>query len=369
MEMREKLSRRGFLRDVTLATCVPSIARESLLFSASLTSQGEDSFLGFGNAQERRNSQLSGKTAQPGIVDDWLTLHPKVRDSMIWQTPQQSQRYSAWSQQRKEALQKAFDVARNHQPTGLADPPPNVVPSQTDDNLAYTALKESDAWPLYLAHAANSLAIEIGSNVPWTVTKYSAQELAILFDSREMFKWNPQYEAYEIDQGHTGVMVPSPPDVVRAFLRNNVGVLSGGHHIQIGPLLSSITLQESVIDGLFDWCRNHLYHYAGIPVPSNMDAYWQYRGWPPASRVISGTIASEVISGKKFVYPLMHWTAGCHGTVGFLRSVLRVVNIPVKDLIVAQHALAAFPTINKYLSHGDDLLTRSYPPETALKVR
>ena len=55
-------------------------------------------------------------------------------------------------------------------------------------------------------------------------------------------------------------------------------------------------------------------------------------------------------------YPTLgtqHWTAGCHGSVGFLSAVLRAVNIPVQPVWVCGHELAYFITEGLYLDHGD----------------
>jgi hypothetical protein len=49
-----------------------------------------------------------------------------------------------------------------------------------------------------------------------------------------------------------------------------------------------------------------------------------------------------------------HWTAGCHGTTGLLRNVLRAVNIPVQILRVCGHGQAHFLTEGTYLDHGDN---------------
>jgi hypothetical protein len=49
-----------------------------------------------------------------------------------------------------------------------------------------------------------------------------------------------------------------------------------------------------------------------------------------------------------------HWTAGCHGTAGFLRAILRTVNIPVVHDHQCGHALPFFSADGLHLSHGDD---------------
>jgi hypothetical protein len=53
-----------------------------------------------------------------------------------------------------------------------------------------------------------------------------------------------------------------------------------------------------------------------------------------------------------------HWTRGCWGTSGFLKEVLRAVNIPVDYVGVpnpaCSHATPHFLSEGLYLSHGDD---------------
>ena len=47
-----------------------------------------------------------------------------------------------------------------------------------------------------------------------------------------------------------------------------------------------------------------------------------------------------------------HWTAGCHGTTGFLRNVLRAV--PVQNLRVCGHGQVRFLTEGTYLDHANN---------------
>ena len=56
-------------------------------------------------------------------------------------------------------------------------------------------------------------------------------------------------------------------------------------------------------------------------------------------RIINGTLHPKYASD-----PPRHWTAGCHGTVGFLRAVLRTVNIPVARIYRAGQGSRIFCT-------------------------
>ena len=173
--------------------------------------------------------------------------------------------------------------------------------------------------------------------------------LKIIFDSREMFSWSPNYHGYQIDPAHSEWAVPTTPQKAIAFLTTN--------------RIASATSTEAAIAGLLEWCRRNLYHFFGSPGGKNMNDLWQYRGFPPVARVIAGTTQTSNPGAGS-----IHRTAGCHGTVGFLRSILRTINIPVKPVEVTDHALAFFPTESRYLSHGDDpydALSRIYPPKTS----
>jgi hypothetical protein len=82
-------------------------------------------------------------------------------------------------------------------------------------------------------------------------------------------------------------------------------------------------------------------------------------------RIVEGTENPELPhAGKR------HWTGGCHGTSGFLRSVLRAINIPVAHAFHAGHSLTYFPTENRHLTHGDDPYSAffKYSKATALEL-
>jgi hypothetical protein len=85
------------------------------------------------------------------------------------------------------------------------------------------------------------------------------------------------------------------------------------------------------------------------------EARWGYRGYPPISAIVAGTVdANHPQFGQ------LHWTAGCHGSVAFACQTLRALNIPVLPVwiqgpvITSGHQGAWFMTENLYLDHGDD---------------
>ena len=119
------------------------------------------------------------------------------------------------------------------------------------------------------------------------------------------------------------------------------------------PVISlQLTPRSTLIAQLLAWCRDNMFHSLGHYTTREVETTWQYRGLTPVERVISGTHNRDYTRSpsKNFA----HWTGGCHGTVGFLRAVLRTANIPVAFTTQAGHAQPFFMTERCYLTHGDD---------------
>ena len=276
------------------------------------------------------------------ILDRWLGNHHTIRDSIIWEysTPlpapfslQRAQPYKNWKQRDKDALQSAFNAAWNFTSIQLNDPPPNVLRLR-DGSAPITALSSLDAHSLYLASVGQSLAAEIGNRVTWSVANYSSGNLAVLFDSREFFVWNAEDNGYRIHDSKGGHVVPASPHTMYGFLRDND--LIGPH--RLGTIVRMLT-----------WCHRNLHHYFGKHTTKTCENVWQYRGEAPVLRTLEGTMdRTNPSSGVR------RWTAGCHGTAGFLRAILRTVNIPVVHEHQCKHALPYFSADGLHLSHGDD---------------
>ncbi len=282
-------------------------------------------------------------------VDEWLSDHSTVRNALIWETSSGIQRYTDWSSNRKNQLQHAVELALTDRSVVLTDPPPNAA-NPADDASATTVLAVEHAWPLFMTYVARSLAVEIGRLVPWSILGYSSEELALLLDSREMFQWSSSYGGYQID-GNLGCVIPAPPEYTSSFLIGN-GLIAHNRIDTIGNVL--------------DWCRQNMVHFIGRATTANLEDQWQYRGYPPVSRVIEGT----PFTGHP-EHGVRNRTAGCRGTTGFLRAVLRVVNIPVAAAHACGHAMPHFVSERMYLTHGDDpynAFAKATPPYPAREL-
>lgn len=291
-------------------------------------------------------------------IQFWLLERPEIANAIIWETPEGPISYPEWSYDQKKELDVYFFFFQKTYSQKIEDPPQNqIVDFLEDTDYPDTALSPDDAWSLYLAHISNSLYLERVQDtepiISWSLTEYSNDELKLLLDSRSFFEWHDHiYETsgYLFPWNWWGL--PSLPDIVHTFLNEND---------LIAPT------RTRTVGRILEWC-NIMSHFLGGFEASNVEAHWQYRGLPPATRIIEGTINTDhPEDGMK------HYTAGCHGTSAFLASILRVINIPAKYINTSNHATPGIYTGEwKYLSHGDDPYNRlakctpQYPGEELL---
>lgn len=264
--------------------------------------------------------------------------------------------YANWSARQKADLAGAFQVAYQWMlqgapsvpPTvdGVTDAPANVHPNVNDDTVtALQGVTATYAWRLYVNHVAFSL-VHMTSGLQtggFSLAGLSAEELRWLLSSSTL-AWNVMghfygmgtYDAYvpQLRANNLPASPFAPPRWVYSWLRDN-------------QIIDQT--RKDTIDNLLEWMRQHLVHFYGPQTYGNCDAVWQYRGYPPLSRIVTGTTdANNPTLGQA------DYTMGCHGSVGFLNAMLRVLNIPVLPVWVCGHELAYFPTEGLYLDHGDD---------------
>jgi hypothetical protein len=256
--------------------------------------------------------------------------------------------YVAWPATKKAELATAcWNILCNQWGPGLSATPPVTLTLYGNGDLFSADLSPDDAWSYFIAYVAQSLAVEIAGWVPWSLLDYGSDGRTSLLDSRSLFEYSSTKDRYSVLSRHPSLFnhgAAMPGDPVRTFdflLREN---LVGAD-------------RRETIALLLDWCRINLVHFIGGDDPSNLQAHWGYQGWPPVEHIIAGTTHP--------VYGFRHWTAGCWGTTGFLRTVLRTANIPVLLEERSGHALPYFQSDALYLSHGDDpynAFSKATPP-------
>jgi hypothetical protein len=297
-------------------------------------------------------------------IEKWMSDNPNVASCVKWQFTFQNDAYDVpdsaklpyenWKFLQRYDLQNAFDEAwswheqvdplRNLQ-EGIVYPPLNVHEAiGNDSSPPYVATSAGWAWEMYKRYVAHQLLVEIKGLVPWSVKNYDSTELHALFDSTSIFSRRldnnfvvgaaaPGNLNYVHRKDNLGSSLIAPPRYTYAFLVNQ-SLVGANRRATLGKLL--------------DWCRDNMVHFYGYSNYDNMETHWQYRGLPPITRIIEGT----TYTGTNWFH---HWTAGCHGTTGFLKNVLRAVNIPVHIQRICGHAVGVFFSETRYyLDHGDN---------------
>ena len=227
---------------------------------------------------------------------------------------------------------------------------PNCTVNLSEDGKVYsTDLKPNDAWKYYITHVAHSIRVEIDRLVHWSISRYKPSQLEFLFDSRTFFEYIESRNVYSI-------------------IRWDKSLFSHGSATMGDPVRTYDFLDKEKLIGmtrwgtigrLLGWCRDELTHFDGEDTPENYEKHWQYQGYPPVERIFSGTNHPDM--------GFQHYTAGCFGTTGFLRTVLRTINVPVLLKERCGHALPHFvydKTHEFYLSHGDDPYNNLYKHNT-----
>jgi hypothetical protein len=291
-----------------------------------------------------------------GLFNAWFINHSKIPNAIIWRENPSKENpngiprdYNLWEQNKKRELSTKFWNILLDIETGLNEAPECTIKLSKDGTVYSTDLKPNDAWNYYITYIAHSLRVEIDRLVHWSILRYDSGQLKFLYDSNSFFEYFADDDVYSIIRydktlfSHGAVTIGDPIRIYD-FIDNGklIGVTRWG---TIGRFLG--------------WCRDNLVHFNGENNPEDYQKYWQYKGYPPVERIINGT----EVSGSE----IENYTAGCFGTTGLLRNVLRTINIPVLLEERCGHAMPHFvydKTHEFYLSHGDDPYNSLYKHST-----
>lgn len=283
--------------------------------------------------QQEPVGEGEGGTLTPVFtLENWLNARVYLRNAINWEFPGGIYKnYTEWTAAQKAELEANYRIVLNNSLLDLSEAPPLAyVPHGTETAVTY--LSSALAWKYYLGHVAHSLVVEADDRVNWSLADQTEEERKIILDGKAFFLLRED-NTYHISRGTFGGVTYGNPSRLFKFLIDND--LIGSSHL-------------STICNLIGWSRQ-MVHFTGAHEADNVYDQWQYYGLPPIERVINGTIQTSLPSNG-----VKHRTGGCHGTVGFFRALLRIINIPVRREAGGGHALHGFPTIDKYLSHGDD---------------
>jgi hypothetical protein len=268
----------------------------------------------------------SGSLVRPQLdVQRWLAARPRLRRSMALEAPGgAAQAYDAWPAWVAAELAAAVQRVALGAPSHLRDPPPPArLPEPAGPPV--TVLHASEALAIYLGHVANSLVLEMQGALPWSLEHLSDEGLADLLDGRTFFR--------RVGDGYA--LAPEAGQATPGDPRRALGFLRARGLVAPTPL--------ETVARLLAWCRDNLRHFRGPPTSETFARTWGYPGFPPVRRLIEDRTPGGA-----------HVTAGCWGTAGLLRALLRTVNVPARVIEMEGHAQVRFASLGLFLAHGDD---------------
>lgn len=272
----------------------------------------------------------------------WLNEHPEVSGAMFYQDANYAGSWPGWPEPAKDQLRQYFDLMVAWYKAGMPASYPNTfavpIPEQIPPEPLYGFwMSDATGNRVYLSQLANSLAAELTAAFSWTIVAYTPAQLTLLLSMNDSLYYgsNAPTPGYFF-QGSTSS--PATPGYTLTFFKD---------HNLIG-VDATATVAE-----LFGWERKlrHDFVVSGDPTVNVFPYFWGPDTPPiPDSKIITGTTYTGPINAG-----FEHYTAGCGGTMEFMKSVLRSVNIPVeRHWVSCLHATPVFPTIGLAMTHGDD---------------
>jgi len=250
---------------------------------------------------------------QPFTLSNYFDLNPKVGASIDFKQPGD--------------MAKVENYVKSLIQTGNFDFPDIYAANLTPNAPVLATYPDSVLWNVYYAYAAFSIYIDFSNRVPWKLSDLSQEYLYDFFNVEKMIDFFlSSFSIYS---------TPTNPLFTYQFLLNN--------NI-IGKT------RNETIERFIQWSRYKLVHrtsYFGTE-SENLINTWQYNGWPPVERVITGT--SYINNGE-----FGHYIRGCGGAASFYRNVLQIINIPVLPIGIGGHIAINFPSENVTMLHGDDI--------------
>lgn len=301
---------------------------------------------------------------QPDLRD-WLDAHPDIKSAIKIEQESATSfyfggaltelSYDQWSEEDKALLDAAFarswywiyqsgsasevGAAEFSMPLSCTYCEARLLTHPTSG--AFTVIPEALSKTVYMSYVAQSLALEAGEALNWSVATASAANLHHLLNSRSMMhRMSGSTDFFFGEPGgggdarikYIGRVSPATPIFVYNWARAQ-GILK--------------ETEQATVVALLEWLRANAVHFYGTATYANMQEHWGYPAQTSAYHVMVGTVRDTENTVE-------HWTAGCHGTVGFVKSLLKALNIPVETIYTCGHGQLYFPTLGLYLDHGDN---------------
>ena len=267
-------------------------------------------------------------------IEAFLNANPKIANEVVWCTqasPLIEVAYADWDPAMKSELQDLYDgIAIGNYPD-FAQPFDNLYDAEGGYS---TYISMENGKTAYMAYLATSLYFEMNNTFSWKIADYNAEQISRIVNYKSFL--DPRSNAdtnYQQSFRLSNSMFAPPAFLMPGFFEK--------YNI-IEP-----TSDYETFTNILEYSKG-LRHFSGYYNFDDFENHWQYRGVPPAQRIIEGTTRTSDNIFASF-------TAGCHGTNSFYMTICRLINIPVVYTRNSGHAVPFVPTIDSmFITHGDD---------------
>ena len=232
--------------------------------------------------------------------------------------------------------------------TGSLPQPLPFAATAMKDNYTHVLYEPAASFDLYLKTVAMQLALELGNFLPWKLSDYRAQDVAVVMDGRNLFRYFPAGSQpwggtqTASSEGYAAVgTTPAPPLVAMKFLLRE-GMIRANRWESLSQWL--------------EWERSNLEHTFGSPQSLTgecgkeyHEVYWGTKGSQPVAFVLHGTtMACPLVSvpgsgggNAPYSQEIKHYTGGCGMTGALNHRMMRQINLAA-EWIAYTHAQSRF---------------------------
>ncbi len=356
-----------YVRQITVADPVPLPGTSPDLTGHEIVYLGQNHVLDWQPASGSYQIVKLGMSTDINVaIEDYLELHPNVRDAIAWHSGDKTLLYKNWDlypttagfYQILDSAYRRIVTSRSVVFSFASETDPDTGAPRIAPQLYGSYMSARDTSEIFIAHVAQSLWVEIARKVGWRLHNYEAAHLALLLDAQSMFTEGTAAQNtagyYTVNAGVSGTGTPTDPTKSYHFLAGSDPA------IRSGPSFIKSSARETLFE-MLRWVRDHLWHGPNIDSgPQAVQAYG-YAGSAPIEKMFTAVVNPQ----NTALGPRYYAWLGCHSAAALIVWLMRAVNVPgrawythFEDTTTATHKGVEIPTEQLFSAHNDDFYAR-----------
>ncbi len=268
----------------------------------------------------------AGSGTAPPELYARLLEEDRLAEAIVWDGPDGPVAYRAWSPEQHRDLAHALSGEPGPQPMPVGA----AAEASADTGSGGASLAAGAAWSVYLGHVAHALRLEARHRLPWSLLSLTPDQLAVLFDGRELLRRNPEDGRYAY--GPAGTVADADPRIAYRFLRDR-------------DLLRPS--QEETAWAVAGWLRSRVGSPRKPPTPHEV---------PACLRTVA-----DILHPADGEAPEI---ADCHELSGLMAALLRSANVPaavrrtrfaLPGVPPSEHSRVDLPTLGRSVTDASVL--------------